>query len=143
MGFKLSVEGSDKIKLGVDVIRSVHVEVGTPSDSRAKSTDVAATMWVTGKIISTESTGTLKLFDWSLVPAQSSDAYRNVIVEVIANDLVVRRIPFSNAFVIDYNERFIDSTGVGEFALVLRQKADQLHQVKPTGGLALEDSALS
>jgi hypothetical protein len=138
MGFKLTVKGNDNIHFSVDVIRHVHVEVSTPSDSRAKSSDATVTMWVTGKILSTDNSETLKLFKWSLVPAQSSDAYRRVIAEVITDSTVIREICLPNAFVIDYNERFSDNIGVGEFALVLRQKAEKILDVTPEGGLKLE-----
>lgn len=140
MGFKLIVEGSGTaINLGIDVIRFVHVEIGTPMDSRAKSSDTAATMWVTGNFLSGENNSeTLKLFDWSLVPAQSSDAYRKVTVEVICISEIFRKIYLPNAFVVDYNERFNGGTGIGEFTLVLRQKADKIPDVKAEIGGAYE-----
>jgi len=79
-------------------------------------------MWVTEKILFTDNSETLKLFKWSLIPAQSSDAYCSVTAEVITDSTVIREICLPNAFVIDYNERFSDNVGVGEFSLVLRQK---------------------
>lgn len=45
-------------------------------------------MWVTGKILFTDNSDTLKLFEWAQVSAQSADAYRDVIVEVLSDDQV-------------------------------------------------------
>jgi hypothetical protein len=47
------------------------------------------------------------------------------------------------AFVIDYNERFSDSTGVGEFGLILRQKADKTPDVTAEVGLEIRSIAYS
>lgn len=135
MGFTLTVKGKDTIYFGKDIISSAHVDVSTPLNSMAKSSSAAATMWVTGKLFSTDmgssNSDTVKLFDWSLVPAQSAEAYRDVTVEIIlANETPFRTIDFPNAFVIDYSERYNTQMGIGEFTLILRQKADQLPQVK-------------
>ncbi|MCC5468213.1 membrane-associated protease 1 [Pelosinus baikalensis] len=138
MGFTLTIKGQETIYFSENMISSVHVQLSTPHDSKAKSTDHAATLWVTGKLLSTEigasNSDTLKLFDWSLVPAQSADAYRDVIVKVISADQTFRKIHLPIAFIIDYSERYADNTGVGEFTLVLRQRADQIPLVKATSG---------
>ena len=76
----------------------------------------------------------MKLFDWPLVPAQSADAYRDVIVKVISASQTFREIHLPNAFIVDYSERYADNTGVGEFALILRQRADLIPLVKATSG---------
>jgi len=141
MGFTLTVKGTETINFGKDVIRTVNVQLSTPGDSKAKSTDTNDTMWITGKILSTtegaSNSDTLKLFEWAQVSAQSADAYRDVIVKVLSNDQVLRRIHFPNAFVIDYGERYSDSEGDGAFSMTLRQKADKLQDVKADGGLSL------
>lgn len=131
MGFRLTVEGKD----------TINIQLSTPGDSKAKSTDAAATVWVTGKLISNKekssNSDTLKLFEWASVSANSSDAYRDVIVEVVADDQIFRKIHLPNAFVVDYSERYNDNAGVGEFAMTLRQRVDKLEQVKAAGGLNL------
>jgi len=139
MGFTLSVKGQDTIDLGIDVITSAHVDINTSLTSMAKTTNVSATMWVTGKLTSNvpEVSGdinndTLKLFKWSLVEAQNADSYRDVKVEVITAGHVFRTIHFPHAFVVDYAERYNDSNGVGDFTLVLRQRADKLSEVTPS-----------
>lgn len=135
MGFTLTVKGKDTIHFGKEVISSAHMDVATPHSSMAKSTAVAVTVWVTGKLFSTDigNSKTSKLFDWSLVPAQSADAYREVTVEVIhASEEPFRTIHLPNAFIVNYSERYNDDKGFGEFALVLKQRADKIPDVKTT-----------
>lgn len=140
MAYTLQIKGKETITFGRDMIYYVHVEVNTPSDSRAKSTDTAATMWISGKLLSTEdmvgNSATVKLFEWSLVPASSADSYRDVSVEVIIYDeQVFRKIDFPNAFVVDYSERYSNTSGVGDFSMVLRQRVDKMTDIKAQGAL--------
>jgi hypothetical protein len=51
MGFKLKIEGSENIELGLEHIQTVKYETDTPDDSNARSTDVGSTLVITGKII--------------------------------------------------------------------------------------------
>ncbi|MBU2700411.1 hypothetical protein Ga0466249_001503 [Sporomusaceae bacterium BoRhaA] len=141
MGFRLSVKGKENIDLGSEMIQSVHVDVCTPTDSMAKSSNVNATIFISGKLISNtmiKQDETLKLFNWSLVPAQNAEAYRDVTIKVIAADNVFRIVHFPNTFVIDYSERYNDHIGVGEFSLVLRQKADKIPDITADGGQKLD-----
>ncbi|MBU2703735.1 hypothetical protein Ga0466249_004883, partial [Sporomusaceae bacterium BoRhaA] len=41
-----------------------------------------------------------------------------------------RTIHLPHAFIVDYNERYNNTTGMGEFSLLLRQEADQADKVK-------------
>ncbi|MBU2702276.1 carbohydrate-selective porin OprB [Sporomusaceae bacterium BoRhaA] len=135
MGFTLAVKGQDtEINLGVDVIKSANIGVNTPNNSMAKSSTVAATLFVTGKLTHNNmlpsDKETSKLLKWSLVTAQNADAYRDVTVQVVTTGQPFRTMHFPNAFIIDYNERYSDSKGMGEFTLVLRQKADKFSDVQ-------------
>lgn len=133
MGFTLTIKGEETIHFTKEVT-AIHVDINTPLDSRAKSSNASATMWVTGKLFAAEPEAngrTLKLFDWALVPAKSEKSYRSVVA-VIKIGGVYRKIEFPNAFVIDYNERHNDVAGAGEFRLILRQKADKLDDIKAT-----------
>ncbi len=138
MGFRLQVEGPEMIDLGLDNITSVRFEMDTPNDSNARSTDVGTTLRVTGKVITATdgeaADATLKLAQWSMVPAEKADSYRKVTVSIVSADQVVRRVFFSNAFVVDYVENFGDTSGIGEFTLLLKQKKDKTEQVKIEGG---------
>ncbi|GEB35771.1 MULTISPECIES: membrane-associated protease 1 [Brevibacillus] len=141
MGFRLKVEGSETIELGMDNIQTVKYDTDTPDDSNARSTDVGATLRLTGKIITAtdgdSADDTMKLALWSLVPAEKADCYRKVTLEVIAADQVIRKIYFPNAFVVDYNETFGDTEGVGTFSIFIKQKKDKTEFAKIEGGYAV------
>jgi len=141
MGFRLKVEGSETIELGMDNIQTVKYDTDTPDDSNARSTDVGATLKLTGKIITAtdgdSADDTMKLALWSLVPAEKADCYRKVTLEVIAADQVIRKIYFPNAFVVDYNESFGDTEGVGTFSIFIKQKKDKTEFTKIEGGYAV------
>lgn len=131
MGSTLSVKGQSS-EINLD-ITSANIDVGTPNNSMAKSTSIAATLCITGKLTHNNmeivDRETLKLFKWSLVTAQDADAYRDVVVKVESADHTFRTIHFPNAFIINYNERFSDHAGMGDFSLVLRQKADKFTDI--------------
>lgn len=141
MGFTLKVEGNSTIELGKDSIISVKVRTDIPQDSNARSTDLGSTVTITGKILTAvdgdpfDSTKQLGL--WALVPAESSDCYRKVTIEVIANSQMVRQYTYPNAFVVDYNEHYGDEEGVGTFTLIMKQKKDKMAQVSVDGGYSI------
>ncbi|WP_166241071.1 membrane-associated protease 1 [Paenibacillus turpanensis] len=141
MGFRLKVEGSETIELGMDNIKTVQFDTDTPDDSNARSTDVGATLRLTGKIITAtdgdSADDTMKLALWSLVSAEKADCYRKVTLEVIAADQVIRKVFFPNAFVVDYTENFGDTEGVGTFSLYIKQKKDKTEFTKIEGGYAV------
>ncbi len=141
MGFRLKVEGSETIELGMDNITSVEFDTDTPDDSNARSTDVGATLKVSGKIITATdgdaADDTMKLALWSLVSAEKADCYRKVTLEVIAADQVIRKIHFPNAFVVDYSENFGDNEGIGTFSIFIKQKKDKTEFTTIEGGYAV------
>jgi len=71
---------------------------------------------------------------WSLVPAEKTDCYRNVTIEVIAASQVIRKYSYPNAFVVDYKENYGDVEGVGTFTLIIKQKKDKMSLVAVEGG---------
>lgn len=141
MGFKLSVDGADKVELGVENLISVKFDMDTPDDSNARSTDIGTTLVVSGKILTAiggeAADATLNLAKWSVVPAESSDSYRTVVVTVINAEQVVREYTFPNAFVVDYTEDYGDTEGIGEFTLKVKQKKDKIANVKLEGGYGM------
>jgi hypothetical protein len=144
MGFRLTVEGANEtITLGMDNVETVKYMSDTPNDSNARATDLGLTLELTGKIITAvdgeEADDTMKLATWSLVSAEKADAYRNVFVEVIAADQVVRKITLPNAFVVDYSEDFGDTTGTGTYSLIVKQKKEKTEFVTIEGGYAAEE----
>ena len=134
MGFIVKVGGTS---LGVETVKTVDFEVDTPMDSNAKTTDMGVTMTITGKVLTMLDDGTEETVDlalWSMVPAEKADCYRTVTVDVISAGQVVRNYELKNAFVVEYDEVYGDTEGVGTFKLVVRQKKDKLKDVTINGG---------
>lgn len=138
MGFTLKIEGSEMIDLDKDNIKTVKFRTDTPIDANARSTDLGASLVITGKILAAAdgsvADDTMKLAKWSLVAAEKADCYRKATVEVLAADQVVRKFSFPNAFVVDYTEAFGDTEGTGTFELVIKQKKDKLPDLTIQGG---------
>lgn len=135
MGFILTVDGG--IRLGVDTIKTVDFSVDTPKDSNAKTTDVGVTLKVTGKILTMLDDGaesTVELAKWAMTPAEKADCYRNVKVNVTSAGTVVREYNLPNAFVVDYQEDYGDTEGVGTFELIVKQKKDKIPTITVNGG---------
>ncbi len=138
MGFRVNIEGQEKIALGTESIQSVVFRTDIPKDSNARSTDLGSTVIITGKILTAvdgdpfDSTRQMGL--WSLVPAENSDCYRKLTVEVVAASQIVRKYSFPNAFVVDYKENYGDEEGVGTFELVMKQKKDKISSIAVDGG---------
>ena len=122
-------------------ITGVKVSTDIPQDSNARSTDLGSTITVTGKILTAVDgdpfDATRQLGLWALVPAENSDCYRKVTVEVIAASQVVRKYSYPNAFVVDYKEDYGDVEGIGTFKLIMKQKKDKMAQVSVEGGYSI------
>lgn len=140
MGFRVKVEGAESIDLNIESIETVEFKTDTPNDSNARSTDLGTTLVVTGKILTPvngeTADNTIKLAQWSLVPAEKADCYRKVTVDVISASQVVRQFTLPNAFVINYEEEYGDVEGIGTFKLFVKQKKDKTADVKFEGGFA-------
>jgi len=141
MGFRLTIEGqSGTIKLGKDNITTASYKSDSPDASNAKATDIGTELRVSGKIITPvdgKPDDTKKLATWSLVSAEKADAYRKATLEVIAGDQVVRKVDLPNAFIVDYEEDFGHTEGIGTFELFLKQKKDKNDLVAIEGGYAV------
>lgn len=142
MGFTLKVEGtSASIELGTTSITGVKFRTDIPVDSNARSTDIGSTVEISGKILTAVDgdpfDSTKQLGMWSLVPAEQSDCYRTVTVEVIAASQVVRKYTYANAFVVDYSEDYGDVEGVGTFKLMIKQKKDKMSKISVEGGYSV------
>ena len=144
MGFNLKIKGkNEEINLGMDNITTVKYISDTPDDSNARVSDLGVVLEVNGKIITPvngeEADDTKKMAKWSLVPAESSDAYRELSLEVISGSVVVRKIDLPNAFILDYTEDYNDKGGVGEFKAIFKQKKEKIETVTIEGGYAAEE----
>ena len=138
MGVRLSIEGSESIKLQETSITGIEFGADIPHDSNARSTDLGSTVLITGKILAAvdgeTADDTSKLAKWSLVPAEKSDCYRKVQINVVSASQIVR----PNAFVVGYEEDFTDENGAGTFRLLIKQKKDKMSNLKFEGGFGEE-----
>ena len=137
MGVRLSIEGSESIKLQETSITGIEFGADFPHDSNARST-----VLITGKILAAvdgeTADDTSKLAKWSLVPAEKSDCYRKVQINVVSASQIVRQITIPNAFVVGYEEDFTDENGAGTFRLLIKQKKDKMSNLKFEGGFGEE-----
>lgn len=142
MGLRLKIEGSESISLKETSIMKVRFGADIPHDSNARSTDLGSTVEITGKILASvggeAADDTSKIARWALVPAENSDCYRKVDIDVISASQVVRQISVPNAFVVDYKEDFSDDAGTGVFTLLIKQKKDKMSALKFEGGFSGE-----
>jgi len=144
MSLKLNIEssqGADPIELGEHNIKYFLFETDTPDDSNARSTDVVNTITIEGKIITAvdgeEADHTQRIAKWSMVRATDADSYRKVIVEAFYANLMVRKVTFPNAFIVDYTETYGHTDGTGTFKLVVRQKKDKFESTVIEGGFGI------
>ena len=101
MGFRLEIDGAGPVKLTERAITSVKFGSEIPQDSNARATDNGASIKIWGKLLFSlggeEQDSTLNLAQWSLVPSESPDSYRNVKVDVVSASQIVRQITLPNA----------------------------------------------
>lgn len=140
MGFRVTIDGSGPVNLTEECVTSVDFFSEIPTDSNARATDNGTALKIRGKLLfslnaEAEDT-TLNLAKWSVVPSESADAYRNVKVEVVASNQVLRQYTLPNAFVMEYEEELDDETGVGEFYLHVKQKKDLTKLTSIEGGFS-------
>lgn len=142
MGVRLSIEGSESIKLMETSITGIMFGADIPHDSNARSTDLGSTVLIEGKILAAvngeAADDTSKLAKWSLIAAENSDCYRKVQIDVVSASQIVRQITVPNAFVVGYEEDFTDDTGAGTFRLLIKQKKDKMNALKFEGGFSGE-----
>ena len=83
---------------------------------------------------------TRKVARWSLVPSESSDAYRQASLEIISAGQMVRKIDMANVFVVDYIEEYGNQAGTGTFMLKIKQKKEKVKEVAIEGGYASQEA---
>ena len=117
----------------------------TPDDSNARATDLGVILEIKGKILAAANgdteDDTRKVAQWSLVPSESSDAYRQASLEVISAGQMVRKINMTNVFVVDYIEEYGSQAGTGTFSLKIKQKKEKVIEVAIEGGYAAQEEA--
>ena len=146
MGFRLTVKGqNEEILLDKESILDVKYMSETPDDSNARATDLGVILEIKGKILAAANgdteDDTRKVAQWSLVPSESSDAYRQASLEVISAGQMVRKIDMTNVFVVDYIEEYGSQAGTGTFSLKIKQKKEKVIEVAIEGGYAAQEDA--
>lgn len=134
--------GSETIRFDERSITKVDFDSKSALDSNARATDYSLTIKVWGKMLyklgGEGSDPTLALAQWSQVPSEKADCYRNVEISVISASQVVRQFTLPNAFVMEYSEEEDDETGVGTFYIHMKQKKDENAAIKIEGGFGGE-----
>ncbi len=146
MGFRLTVKGqNEEILLDKESILDVKYMSETPDDSNARATDLGVILEIKGKILAAANgdteDDTRKVAQWSLVPSELSDAYRQASLEVISAGQMVRKIDMTNVFVVDYIEEYGSQAGTGTFSLKIKQKKEKVIEVAIEGGYAAQEEA--
>ena len=127
MSLKVTIEGQGSFEVAKECVKKVVYKTDIPLDSNARTKDLTAT---DGDPF--DSTRQMGL--WSMVPAENSACYRKVTVEIIQAGIVERKYYFPNAFVVNYDEDFGDTDGVGTFRLTIKQKKDKISGITIEGG---------
>ena len=137
MGFRVKVTGGKDVEFNEGIITGVEFISDTPDSSNARSTDLGVSVKINGRInfslgAETED-ATVELANWSLMPSDQADCYRNVQIQVVSGGQIVRQYTYPNAFVMNYLEDLNDVAGVGSFELLLKQKKDLTDKVELKG----------
>ena len=142
MSLRVTIEGQGSFEVAKECVEKVVYKTDIPLDSNARTKDVGSTLDISGKILTAvdgdpeDSTRQMGL--WSMVPAESSNCYRKVTVEIIQAGIVERKYTFPNAFVVNYTEDFGNTEGVGTFHLNIKQKKDKTTETAIEGGFGGE-----
>ena len=137
MGFRVKITGGKDVEFDEGIITSVEFVSDTPDTSNARSTDLGVVLNIKGRINfslgAEQEDATVELANWSLMPSDQADCYRNVQVQVVSGGQIVRQYTYPNAFVMGYTEDLNDEEGVGSFELLLKQKKDLTAKVELKG----------
>ncbi|OPZ94417.1 MAG: hypothetical protein BWY74_00591 [Firmicutes bacterium ADurb.Bin419] len=134
MPITVTIAGGIKLE---KCISSVFFNLDTSDDSDARTTDIANTIEIKGKI-DVEFEPTVGLYSWSLIKPDNSnkaDVYKKVEVEItsVKDNTLIRKVVFPEAFVVDYSEGYSNEEGVGTFRLYLKQKKDKNEVINVSG----------
>jgi hypothetical protein len=142
MAYTLKAEGANAFNLSDETVETLKFENRSSDNSNARARDTYQTIALTGRIRSDAGDAvrdeTIKSAKWALIPAVLPAAYQKITATAVAAGQTTRKYEFSQGFVVSYSEKFTDQSGVGSFTMQIRQKNDQLDQVKVSGGYAAE-----
>ena len=142
MAYTFKAEGANAFNLTDETVEALKFRNASSDNSNARARDTFQTLVVSGRIRSTFGDAvkddTINAAKWALVPAVLPTAYQKITAIAVAAGQTTRKYEFSQGFVVKYTESFSDQSGVGSFEIEVRQKKDQLDQVKVSGGYAAE-----
>ena len=113
MAYKVTISGGIVLE---KCIQNVVFNVDTCS---GRQTTPRNSILITGQVDIEEDT--VALYQWALICGSNTESYKEVSVEQYQKNLLVRKVNFNKAFVVDYSENYSNSTGVGTFTLYIRQ----------------------
>lgn len=134
MPIKVTIADGIKLKQCID---SVYFKVDTSDDSDARTTDIVNAIQIIGRI-DVDFEPTVGLYSWSLIKPDSTnkaEVYKQVEVDItsVKDNILIRKVVFPEAFVVDYSESYSNETGVGTFKICLKQKKDNNEGVEVSG----------
>lgn len=143
MGFRLKITGGpEEISFDERSIIKADFNSVSPDDSNARATDFSLNVKVWGKMLyklgGEGADATLALAQWSQVPSEKPDCYRNAQITVVSAGQIVRQFTLPDAFVMEYSEEVDDESGVGTFYIHMKQKKDENQAAKIEGGFGGE-----
>ena len=126
--YKITI--ADVAELTEEVIK-VEFDSAIPDSAYARSSDIAATVSITGRVAYDSDKLFMKdsikeIAAWALVKPDSADTYKAVSI-TFDHTTSTRKYDMSHAFVVSFREWFEDQNGF--FKLVVRQKKDRLDGV--------------
>lgn len=116
MAYKVTISDGTILE---ECIEHVSFCTETTNDYNSRHTSPRNSMIITGKIDTAEKTSSL--YKWALLSGTNPECYKEITVEQYQKELLVRKVTFSKAFVIDYSESYSNYAGVGTFTLYVRQ----------------------
>lgn len=61
------------------------------------------------------------LYKWSLISGANPYCYKEITVEQYSKNLLLRKVHFTKAFVVDYSESYLNYSGIGKFTIYISQ----------------------
>ncbi|MCP1309854.1 lysozyme [Paenibacillus tyrfis] len=141
MSILLKVEresGGQPIELGNGQITGYSYTNTSPADFLAKAYNVVHSIQIRGEIplrllppVEQDADNSNTLYAWALTEYRpDNDYYRTVTVQIVRHEKTIREVKFTHAYVHVYQEQVNGLKGVLEFELVVRQRRDQLDNIR-------------
>lgn len=131
MGFRVKI---GDVELDDKVVESAEFIVNSPENVDAKGSISNISLKITGKILNTSGEKTVDLATWATDDVHNGYEYKNVTVQYVHDEMIIREYTLPNAFAVDYSEEYGDHDGNGTFMLLVNQKHQYLEDTTVNGG---------